>query len=85
MNCLLSTGIEDESVEALPCPNEPDIRSYQHYVILSRPDGTRWELGRGAMGVTYKAWDVNLNAPVALKVIRARFSARPEARQVAHR
>ena len=45
-----------------------------------RPNGTRWELGRGAMGVTYKARDVNLDTPVALKIINARFSARPDAR-----
>ena len=81
LNCLLSTGIEGESTEALFHPNEPDTRSYQHYEILSRPDGTRWELGRGAMGVTYKARDVNLDTPVALKVINARFSARPKARR----
>ena len=55
-------------------------RTYQHYEILTREDGNLWELGRGAMGVTYKAMDVNLRMPVALKVICARFSAHPEAR-----
>ena len=58
-----------------------DERFYQHYEILSRPDGTRWELGRGAMGVTYKARDINLDTPVALKIINARFSSQPGARQ----
>ncbi len=62
-------------------PNEPETRFFQHYEILTRPDGSRWELGRGAMGVTYKARDVNLDTPVALKIINARFSARPEARR----
>ena len=39
------------------------------------------ELGRGAMGVTYKALDVDLRCPVTLKVINERYlgaeSARP--------
>jgi serine/threonine protein kinase len=32
------------------------------------------------MGVTYKAMDVNLHLPVALKVINPRYSAQPDAR-----
>jgi serine/threonine protein kinase/TPR repeat protein len=43
--------------------------SYQHYQLLKREDGSLWELGRGAMGITYKAFDTNLRCPVALKVI----------------
>src|SRR6201995_2329037 len=36
-------------------------------------DGKPVELGRGAMGVTYKAFDVNLRCPVTLKVISERY------------
>jgi TolB-like protein/Tfp pilus assembly protein PilF len=81
LNCLLSTGLPFKRAEGFPQPNKPGTRFFQHYEILTRPDGSPWELGRGAMGVTYKARDVNLDAPVALKIINARFSARPEARR----
>jgi len=36
-------------------------------------DGRPIELGRGAMGVTYKALDVDLRCPVTLKVISERY------------
>jgi serine/threonine protein kinase len=36
-------------------------------------DGKPVELGRGAMGVTYKAFDVDLHCPVTLKVINERY------------
>ena len=81
LNCLLGTGIEGDREEAPPSPNESGARVYEHYEILTLPDGSLWELGRGAMGITYKARDVNLDTIVALKVINARFSARPEARR----
>src|SRR5690242_14651729 len=81
LNCLLTAGLQSSKAEVNSGPNESDERFYQHYEILSRPDGTRWELGRGAMGVTYKARDVNLDTWVALKIINARFSSEPGARQ----
>jgi len=81
LNCLLTTGIEGDTNDAPLSPNEPRGLLYQHYEILTRPDGAIWELGRGAMGVTYKARHVSLETTVALKVINARFSSRPALRQ----
>ena len=39
------------------------------YTIEHHRDGSAWELGRGAMGVTYRAIDKPLDRPVALKII----------------
>jgi serine/threonine protein kinase/Tfp pilus assembly protein PilF len=73
LNCLLLGG-----------PNEsgPQTRQFQHYEICLREDGvTLDELGRGAMGITYNARDINLGSRVALKVISAAYSGNPEARE----
>jgi parallel beta-helix repeat protein len=59
----------------------PEIKRYKQYEILQRPDGTPWELGAGAMGTTYKAFDTNLERAVALKIINSAFLGSDIARQ----
>src|SRR5271166_7141289 len=55
-----------------PMPDQPAQR-FDHYELATREDGKPVELGRGAMGVTYKAFDVDLHCPVTLKVISAQY------------
>ena len=54
---------------------------FQHFEVLTRPDGSPHLLGKGAMGLTYKAFDRNLLSLVVVKVIAPELMGRPEARQ----
>ena len=55
--------------------------SFAHFRVLRRRDGSLFRLGKGGMGVTYKAIDTVLNRPVALKVIAAEPLRSPASRQ----
>jgi hypothetical protein len=80
--CMLRKGLADgvESGESSvsedtvkpTAPNQPAQR-FEHYELVTGEDGKPVELGRGAMGVTYKAFDINLRCPVTLKVISERY------------
>ena len=72
--CLLELGWEEEE------PTASAVR-FDHYQVANHTDGTPVELGRGAMGITYRASDAILGNEVALKVIDARIATLPEARE----
>ena len=55
-------------------------RRFEHYELVKGEDGKPVELGRGAMGITYKAFDVDLRCPVTLKVINERYLGDESAR-----
>jgi predicted ATPase len=59
----------------------PDDGCFDHYEIVRRGDGSFDQLGRGAMGVTYRALDAVLGNAVALKVIDAHIAGRADARE----
>src|ERR1700733_13565959 len=59
----------------------PETAIFDHYEVLTRADGSLCELGRGAMGITYKAFDTSLRIPVALKVINGAYLNSEAARQ----
>src|SRR5215470_5178339 len=78
--CMLRKGLAgavesgESSVEETvrPTSDEP-LKRFEHYELVTGKDGKPVELGRGAMGVTYKAFDVGLRCPVALKVISEKY------------
>jgi serine/threonine protein kinase len=63
------SSVSEDTLKLMP--NQPTKR-FDHYELVTREDGKPVELGRGAMGVTYKAFDINLRCPVTLKVISER-------------
>src|SRR3984957_10738911 len=74
--CMLRKGLggEAESAEKSLKPILEQARQrFEHYELVTGEDGKPVELGRGAMGVTYKAFDVDLRLPVTLKLIREKY------------
>ena len=78
MFCLLQAGIgsEEETVH----DSTPDALGgstrFGVYEIDCHADGSLCELGRGAMGVTYRATDTSLRRKVALKIIKTDIAER---------
>ncbi|MDX6464589.1 MAG: eukaryotic-like serine/threonine-protein kinase [Acidobacteriaceae bacterium] len=85
--CMLSgalaAGVASDAPSceaAIAPPGEPMAMRFEHYQLLQAEDGRPVELGRGAMGITYKAFDVDLHCPVTLKVISERYLGDESAR-----
>jgi TolB-like protein/Tfp pilus assembly protein PilF len=68
--CLLRAGLDDAEQPGVPAP----AALFDDFEIARRDDGSLWELGRGAMGVTYRATEKTLHRSVALKVIETHGS-----------
>jgi serine/threonine protein kinase len=79
--CLIGTGLDAAAEQRdAPLASVPD--QLGAYTVEHHPDGRAWELGRGAMGVTYRAVDKALDRPVAIKIISTNLGARSaEARE----
>src|SRR6266403_1206052 len=71
------SSLEKASVESSPALLE---HRFQHYELVKGEDEKPIELGRAAMGVTYKAFDVDLHCPVTLKVISEKYLGEESAR-----
>jgi hypothetical protein len=71
--CLLELAWDEEETA--------NAERFDHYQVATHTDGTPVELGRGAMGITFKAFDTVLGNEVALKIIDARVAALPKARE----
>jgi hypothetical protein len=81
----LADGVESGESSASedtvkPTASEQAVQRFENYELVTGKDGKPLELGRGAMGVTYKAFDVDLHCPVTLKVISERYLGDESAR-----
>ena len=77
----LESGESSASEDTVkPTTSEQAVQRFEHYELVTGEDGKPVELGRGAMGVTYKAVDVDLRCPVTLKVISEQYLGDESAR-----
>jgi serine/threonine protein kinase len=76
----VESGESSASEDTVKPPPEQAAQRFDHYELVKGEDGKPVELGRGAMGITYKAFDVDLRCPVTLKVISERYVGDESAR-----
>src|SRR6516164_1015856 len=86
--CLLRKGLagsyesgeSSASKDAVKLTSDQSAQRFENYEVMLDEAGRPIELGRGAMGVTYKAVDVDLRCPVTLKVISEQYLGDESAR-----
>src|SRR5271165_4935940 len=76
----VESGESSGSEDTVNPTSERTVQRFEHYELLTGEDGKPVELGRGAMGVTYKAFDLDLRVTVTLKVISERYLGDESAR-----
>ena len=74
MVCLFDAALDRDAEEGeaafAPTPDQFGAYTIEHHL-----DGSLWELGRGAMGVTYRAIDKVLDRPAALKIVNTNLAS----------
>jgi serine/threonine protein kinase len=86
--CMLRGALTEKAESTVAASTEAPVQAtpevlperFENYEVVKRPDGKPVELGRGAMGITYKAIDVDLRCAVTLKVISERYLGDESAR-----
>jgi hypothetical protein len=78
--CGVESGESSASEDTVRPTPEQAMQRFEHYELVKGEDGKPVELGRGAMGVTYKAFDVDLRCPVTLKIISEKYLGDESAR-----
>ncbi len=85
--CLLQLALDPaaagspEDQSSLSDSSSKHTTRFEHYQLVTHSDGSPCELGRGGMGVTYKAFDENLHCYVAVKVIHGALLQDREVRE----
>ncbi len=85
MQSMLSTAATRHATIEAALPTAPAssagaMERFGHFVIHRREDGELDTLGGGGMGITYRAFDTQLERLVALKVIHPQCVHNPEVR-----
>jgi hypothetical protein len=76
----VESGESSASEDTVSPTPEQALQRFENYELVTGKDEKPLELGRGAMGVTCKALDINLRCPVTLKVVSERYLGDESAR-----